>query len=247
MTRLGWVVFEKGTDMHTAAAKLENQPVGEHTLKLAPHNTELPVRNRFISYDSTAPERLRHDAEQAKQLALHLDAECGIVGGCEVVKTRLDSVILPALAASGDPVKRTLDLYLEYLCRVHQYDYYTGMECASPQDFARRSPRSVRSSIPPPTPPRSKDRFADRVDSRVSLRIEQPQSGPAIIQRGGKSLDVQIDKTISLFVRKESESKFRCTECQKLFKAVEFVRKHIRGKHPNIIDEETVPTYPIPY
>lgn len=40
------------------------------------------------------------------------------------------------------------------------------------------------------------------------------------------------------YVLKEEEGKWRCKECKKLFKAVEFVEKHILNKHADIIKPE---------
>lgn len=37
------------------------------------------------------------------------------------------------------------------------------------------------------------------------------------------------------FIKQEEASKYRCKECTKLFKAPEFVLKHISVKHPEVI------------
>lgn len=38
------------------------------------------------------------------------------------------------------------------------------------------------------------------------------------------------------YVKHEDEGKFRCKECLKLFKAAEFVKKHVPNKHPDLLN-----------
>ncbi len=44
------------------------------------------------------------------------------------------------------------------------------------------------------------------------------------------------NKAMLIYIRKEADTKFRCTECQKLFRGDDFCRKHIRTKHPHLIE-----------
>lgn len=37
------------------------------------------------------------------------------------------------------------------------------------------------------------------------------------------------------FVKQEDEGKFRCKDCNKLFKAASFVEKHVANKHPGLV------------
>ena len=38
------------------------------------------------------------------------------------------------------------------------------------------------------------------------------------------------------YIVKEADTKFRCSECQKLFRGDEFVRQHLRSKHPVLVE-----------
>lgn len=80
------------------------------------------------------------------------------------------------------------------------------------------------------------DRFFERLDSRIKLRINKPLDGEEIEKMGGKKLETEEDNVVATYVQKESEGKYRCTECTKLFKGEEFVKKHVRLKHPNLLE-----------
>ncbi|KND02501.1 uncharacterized protein SPPG_02960 [Spizellomyces punctatus DAOM BR117] len=243
MHRLGWIVFEDGTDMMKAFNELNKKSIDNFTFHLAPHHI-LESRTRVAPGETSRPERLRHDLDQIKQLAQVLDEEVGFDqgSGADLVANRLNSIILPALDTSmdtdgdqkeTDKVKRSLDLYITYLRVVHNYDYYGGIESASPEDFARRSAVYLRRPPPPEDKDIRKD-WTDRLDLRVDLRIRKPIDGPEITKLGGKSLEVELDKYLSKHVKKESEGKYRCQECSKLFKGDEFVKKHIKSKHAEV-------------
>ncbi|KAI8924285.1 hypothetical protein BC831DRAFT_416339 [Entophlyctis helioformis] len=146
-------------------------------------------------------------------------------------------------ALNLEHVKRRLDVYLEYLRVVHNYDYYTGVECVSPEDHSRRSGTYLRR--PFSLFRESKDTvsrresFAARLDSRVELRMTKPTSGSLLTKLGGRSVDDEVEKVVGSLVSKEAEGKFRCTTCAKLFKGDEYARKHVRTKHPEALEKPT--------
>jgi hypothetical protein len=45
----------------------------------------------------------------------------------------------------------------------------------------------------------------------------------------------ELSKAAEAFIKQEDEGKYRCKTCQKLFKAVTFVEKHIANKHPEVL------------
>lgn len=51
----------------------------------------------------------------------------------------------------------------------------------------------------------------------------------------GWRLISELTKAVEPFVKQEDEGKFRCKQCQKLFKATSFVEKHIANKHPEVV------------
>ncbi|KAJ3176671.1 hypothetical protein HK101_010391, partial [Irineochytrium annulatum] len=151
-----------------------------------------------------------------------------------------------------EKTKLLLDCCIDYLRRVHWYDFYAGIESDGPEDFCRRVWLNLRKSNPAADaipagnakPHQKSDfqRFSERLDSRVVLRtiILEPGSwgGEELEKIGGKNPELEIDRVLSSkHVSRIEQEKFRCRECTKLFRGDEFVRKHIRGKHPEVIGE----------
>ncbi|KAJ3108590.1 hypothetical protein HDU96_007479 [Phlyctochytrium bullatum] len=151
--------------------------------------------------------------------------------------------------------KLLLDVFIEYLRRVHWYDFYSGCEADGPEDFCRRAWVQLRKTAPASGAPAAEDtsksnnrpymkteyqRISERLDSRVALRtlILSPGSwgGEELEKLGGKNPEAEIDSMLNQkFIAKIEAEKYRCKDCTKLFKGEEFVRKHIRLKHPEIV------------
>jgi hypothetical protein len=135
MSRLGWIVFAPGTDMTAALAQLDNAKMGEYILHVAPQTLFAP-RVRLIPSEAGTIERLKHDNEQIRNLAEHVDGECEITS-LPLLQSRLTEVILKDVTDEIVKVKKSVDLHIAYLNYVHQYDYYSGVESSSPEDHAR--------------------------------------------------------------------------------------------------------------
>jgi hypothetical protein len=141
--------------------------------------------------------------------------------------------------APGDPedinvnvplVKKELDFWILYLHYVHFFDFYTGVESLSPEDHARRGALPMRYAYSAD----SKLSYQiSRVDQMIDMRMGNASEK---IAQYTKDATLETEKTISLYVRKETEGKYRCVECQKLFRGEDFVRKHIRSKHPELFE-----------
>ncbi|KAJ3046592.1 hypothetical protein HK097_000717, partial [Rhizophlyctis rosea] len=257
--RLGWIVFRDGTNMEAAMKTLSAtmsiqipiefdpsaSPPGPDapttrtfTFHLAMHH-HVQVRTKVAPGETNRPERLRADLEQVKRLCGVLDEECGFVyeDGAGGVQRRLDEVLLERCEGKDVEVakdKKALDLYIEYLRRVHTYDYYGGIESTSPEDHARRAATFLRR-------PASRDQirkdWTDRLDERIQLRIQKPIDGELIWKRGGKRVEDFVDQSVTReYVKKEGEGKYRCGSCEKLFRGEEFVRKHVRSKHSELAE-----------
>ncbi|KAJ3333163.1 hypothetical protein HDU76_010917 [Blyttiomyces sp. JEL0837] len=145
---------------------------------------------------------------------------------------------------------KRLDLYIEYLRRVHWYDYYSGVEADGPEDFGRRTWVHLRRPIPEeglePEEKVSKyyksdfQRLSERLDSRVTIRtliLSDSWGGEELERLGGKNPESEVEKGLSKFVAKIDAEKYRCTDCNKLFRGEEFVKKHIKSKHPGVLDQ----------
>lgn len=122
-------------------------------------------------------------------------------------------------------MSKELDLVIVYLHKVHFYDYYHQTESTSPEDHTRKGCITTRKPFAKVKDPQSPPYWLQKLD--VSLRRNPvPPQEPA----------VRTDKEMSRYITKEADTKFRCSECQKLFRGDEFVRKHLRSKHPVLVE-----------
>ncbi|KAI8835559.1 hypothetical protein BC829DRAFT_406320 [Chytridium lagenaria] len=256
--RLGWIVFDEGADLEKAREELNLKKIDDFTLNLAPHNN-MTIRSRLLPAEFNSPERLERDLENARRL---------IEGGAiEAIESRLQDIVFKQEAyqephkeddrmeddeehaaldravdgptpVSTKKTKLTLDILIEYLRRVHWYDFYSGVEADGPEDFCRRAWVHIRKAFSgaeiekdatnsrPSHKKSDYQHFSERLDSRVALRTLVLSPG----SWGGEELE-------KLHVAKIESEKYRCKDCSKLFRGEEFVRKHIRSKHPEVVKE----------
>ncbi|KAK7695549.1 hypothetical protein QCA50_000185 [Cerrena zonata] len=80
---------------------------------------------------------------------------------------------------------------------------------------------------------RNDERWLDWLDSKIALLINRNGVDPK--DYGGKSFEEELSKAAEPHIKQEDEGKFRCKNCQKLFKATTFVEKHIANKHPELV------------
>ncbi|KAJ1560732.1 hypothetical protein HK096_007426, partial [Nowakowskiella sp. JEL0078] len=229
----------------------------DFTFHIAPQQA-IRRYTKIIPFEFNDIDQIKKDINQIKELALALDAEVGINSttlGVHNVQIRLDDIVLPGLNLSNQEVseltleKKTLDMYTEYLRKVHWYDYYSGYETHSLEDFTRRCVAQYRQAAPDVTENNAYKKKLESLDLRTHLRITRPTEGPEFEKLGGKKLDHEIEKKINSVIKVVDEGKYRCpvTTCKKLFKATEYLVKHIRGNaankvigHPELFD--SVPT-----
>lgn len=119
-------------------------------------------------------------------------------------------------------IKQSLDLYIYYLNQVHYFDYYTGVQSYCPEDHVRRGNFPLRREY---DERESMPYWLENLDYTDKINYEPVQK-----------VEVQETKVLTLYVRKESEQKYRCVECQKLFRGEDFCLKHLRTKHSNLIE-----------
>lgn len=220
---------------------LENSTIREHFLKFSMYQPAQPRKSPVPKDLIDIPGRLEIDLKQIIDLAIVLDNECGIPSekGYLMVKEKsgrklsTDSNESDANSVRDELIGK-LTYMIEYLNYVHNYDYFSGLETSSPEDHARNLISNRRGEIPR----NAVDSWIINLDAQINYRIDPAACESLVLKRGGKSMENQIEKRISTAVRNESDSKFRCLECQKLFKADEFVRKHVRTKHPSVVEEE---------
>ena len=127
--------------------------------------------------------------------------------------------------------------------KVHQYDYYGGVEAESIESFIRKVTIYLRPFGQDSSDKSDEESFVGNIDSRIKLKIESPsEDDDRVTQLGGRSLTRVLDGFLASYVKKESETKHRCVECQKLFKGDDYVKKHLKTKHPELVKTITVDT-----
>ncbi|WVQ76941.1 hypothetical protein IAR50_006620 [Cryptococcus sp. DSM 104548] len=89
---------------------------------------------------------------------------------------------------------------------------------------------------------RSKRHFPQKTASEKWLESHSHRLFPLIStdvhlpDYGGRDVEEETKKMCAPLIKQEEESKYRCKECNKLFRAPEFVMKHVTSKHPEITE-----------
>ncbi|KAJ3397826.1 hypothetical protein HDU92_002498 [Lobulomyces angularis] len=244
--RIGWIVFEDEESCKNAIPLLNQKRLDDFTFPIAPSIISVP-KHRFVPFQLGCLERLQKDLAQIKTLGRFLDEESGLGDGIKAVEDRL-AIILNNDAMTDEfdldakqskeikDLKKSVDFYTVYLRRVHLFDYYSGCENSSPEDFLRRHVHfRTRAKTD-----HFADKFLEKLDMKIQLRINKPFDGEDVVKMGGRNFEEEAEKEADNNIIKESEAKFRCKVCQKLFKGEEFVKKHVRAKHQNLFDDLTL-------
>ncbi|CAG8444096.1 8646_t:CDS:10, partial [Diversispora eburnea] len=240
--RLGWIVFEEGTDMDDAYEKLNEQKIDEFVFYLARHKNQTgPVRNRTTPDIANSSDRLKKDLASAIKLVEKLDKDVDeSFNGVQAIKQRL-AIILDKVIK----VKKSLDFHLEYLRRAHLFCYYCGSESDSVEELNRKCPgrhlRSVAGSNDTKSTGKSQKEkqinattWLKTLDHKIYYKTDPSKFESEIEKHGG----LNIKKVIEGFIEEnvvelETGKKFKCSICTKLFKGADFVKKHIDYKHHN--------------
>jgi len=250
--RLGWIVFKEGTDIKTAFEKFNNAKIDDFVFHLAYHQS-LPTRSKTVPEVFSTLDRLKHDLEQSKKLSYALDREVGLDkldgNGCEILQDKIDEFNNNEEYDETKKIKKELDLYIEYLHRVHLFCYYNATEAESIEDYDRKCPvlhrqlpkapaatTSDNESPEKETNAETKDKICERIDNKITMRMNRPMNSEDIEKIGGRNVDSEIDKYVSRHVTKVDEGKYRCRLCTKLFKGESFVMKHIKSKHTESLE-----------
>lgn len=238
MTRVGWVYFEEEVDLEQVCKELDNFKVGNYSIHLVINNAQ-ELKVGVLPKEMSVIARVKVDLEQAKKLAKTLDQAVGISQESGVA-------IIDQWVESDDneekKMHKYLDLIIYYLMKVHQYDYYGGVETDSIEAFCRKVIILLR-PVGDENVSLDNETFTSEIDSRIDLLINlQNLTDEKITQLGGRSLTRVLDSFLASYIKKESETKYRCVECQKLFKGDEYVKKHLKTKHPELVKTITTDT-----
>ncbi|OXG51481.1 arsenite-resistant protein ASR2 [Cryptococcus neoformans] len=77
-------------------------------------------------------------------------------------------------------------------------------------------------------------RIAPLLISSAALNLSEEKDGLRVGDYGGRDPEEELKKLCAPLIKQEEQSKYRCKECNKLFRAPEFVIKHITTKHTDV-------------
>uniref|UniRef100_K3WBH7 C2H2-type domain-containing protein n=1 Tax=Globisporangium ultimum (strain ATCC 200006 / CBS 805.95 / DAOM BR144) TaxID=431595 RepID=K3WBH7_GLOUD len=230
-------------------------------LQVSQHRSRAPLKTP--SYLSV-PERLLFDYAQALQLASALD-KCVFVKDADRKRYGIEALLEhDDVAPVYESEKQKLDVVVAYLRRVHHYIYYAGVQCidmgdimhAHPALFCRPEPTArdleeekarQESSVAGDESVESKSigGWAASLDEKVQAYIkelepsvleEKREKDQALVDEIEAREEAALESTYANYCEKAGDDgKHRCRLCTKLFKAADFVKKHIRNKHPELV------------
>lgn len=199
---------------------------------------------------SSEPRRIQVDIEQALSLVRKLDSEKGIEENilCRVendVRERSHGgsigpvVIIRGLTSvKGLEGTELLDALLTYLWRIHGLDYYGMIETSEAKGF-----RHVRAEGNPSHITTNGTDWEKKLDLRWQERLKRQD--PLEIMTAKEKIDAAAIEALDPYVRKIRDEKYGwkygcgAKGCTKLFHAAEFVHKHLKLKHPELVMELT--------
>ncbi|KAL4318869.1 hypothetical protein GQ457_18G006620 [Hibiscus cannabinus] len=233
---------EDETDIGGKRKRHGRGPTKETDLSLAPKAH--PV--------SSDPRRIQIDIGQAQGLVRKLDSEKGIlenilsgsdndkisrdkshdsVGGVVIIVRGLTSV-------KGLEGVELLDTLITYLWRVHGVDYYGMVETSEARGLRHVRAEGKNSDISI-----NGSEWEKKLDSHWQERLRGLD--PLEVMTAKDKIDAAAVEALDPFVRKIRDEKYGwkygcgAKGCTKLFHASEFVHKHLKLKHPELVIELT--------
>ncbi|KAL1225880.1 Serrate RNA effector molecule [Cardamine amara subsp. amara] len=196
------------------------------------------------------PKRILTDVEQAQALVRKLDSEKGIeenvLSGSETEKSGREKshsgstgpviIIRGLTSVKGLEGVELLDTLVTYLWRVHGVDYYGKVETNEAKGL-----RHVRAEG------KGSDAKGDESESKFDSHWQERLKGqdPLEVMAAKDKIDAAATEALDPHVRKIRDEKygwkFGCGAkgCTKLFHAAEFVYKHLKLKHIELVSELT--------
>ncbi|TMW55033.1 hypothetical protein Poli38472_013795 [Pythium oligandrum] len=229
-------------------------------LQVSQHRSRAPLKTP--SYLSV-PERISADYNQALKLTVLLDNAL-YTKASDLASLGIEALLeKDEVASAYSTEKQKLDVVVAYLRRVHHYIYYAGVQCidmgdimhAHPALFCRPPPTSkdleeeqARKESVGTQEESSESKtiggWAASLDEKVQAYIEELspekiaeklEKEKALVEEIETREESSLESTYSNYAEKAGDDgKHRCRLCTKLFKALDFVKKHIRNKHPEL-------------
>ncbi|XP_002968914.2 serrate RNA effector molecule isoform X1 [Selaginella moellendorffii] len=189
--------------------------------------------------------RVAIDIEQAQALVKKLDTEKGVEGNIlfSSEQQNLSSetggpivIVRGANQVKGLEGIELLDVMLTYLWRVHGLDYYGMMELRElPKGFRHLRGEEKAGDD------NARAEWEKKLDSTWQARLQGQDPVEAML--GKDKSEASMSEALEPYVRKIRDEKYGwkygclATGCSKLFHGPEFVHKHLKLKHPEIVNE----------
>lgn len=201
---------------------------------------------------SSDPRRIHVDIEQAQALVRKLDSEKGIeenilCGSDNDMTNREKShggstgpviIIRGLTSVKGLEGVELLDTLITYLWRIHGLDYYGMIETSEAKGL-----RHVRVEGKASVTNNDGAEWENKLDSRWQERLRGQD--PLEVMTAKEKIDTAAVEFLDPYVRKIRDEKYGwkygcgAKGCTKLFHASEFVHKHLKLKHPELLMELT--------
>lgn len=201
---------------------------------------------------SSEPKRVLIDIEQAQSLVRKLDSEKGIEDNilCRADNERPNRdkshggstgpvIIVRGLASvKGLEGIELLDTLITYLWRIHGVDYYGLIETNEAKGL-----RHIRVDGKNSDGTSNGVEWEKKLDSCWQERLKGQD--PLEVMTAKESIDAAANESLDPYVRKIRDEKYGwkygcgAKGCTKLFHASEYVHKHLKLKHPELVLELT--------
>ncbi|KAF3455214.1 hypothetical protein FNV43_RR05662 [Rhamnella rubrinervis] len=201
---------------------------------------------------SSEPRRIQFDIEQTQALVRKLDSEKGIeenmLCGSDNDKVNREKshagstgpviIIRGLTSVKGLEGIELLDTLITYLWRIHGLDYYGMIETSEPKGL-----RHVRAEAKGGDVTTDEVEWEKKLDSHWQERLQSQD--PLEVMTAKEKIDATAVEAIDPYVRKIRDEKYGwkygcgAKGCTKLFHAAEFVHKHLKLKHPELVMELT--------
>ncbi|RHY30451.1 hypothetical protein DYB32_004315 [Aphanomyces invadans] len=264
--RSAYILYPTAAAATAAMPKLQNllveAPEMPHPLRLQVMIYRARAPLKTPSYMSL-PDRITYDFHQALHVATLLDKQ-----SFDDPSLGIEPILNDVDATKSD--RDRLDIVVAYLRRVHHFIYYAGVQCldmgdvmhAYPAVFVRPAATErdieddkVTCLVFSPTPSTETSgagwgAWSVSLDEKIEAFIKANAPSVveakrvaelAMVQDIETREEVALEPVYNSYTEKAGDDgKHRCLLCTKLFKSLEFVKKHIRNKHPELVVEKIV-------
>ncbi|KAK7283972.1 hypothetical protein RIF29_13722 [Crotalaria pallida] len=201
---------------------------------------------------SSERRRIQVDVQQAQALVRKLDKEKGIEDNilCSSDHNKNDDkarsgsvgpiiIIRGQTSVKGLEGAELLDILVTYLWRIHGVDYYGMIET--------NEAKGLRHVRPERTGHEETSKSGSEWEKKVDLFWQGRLDGqdPLEVMTGKEKIEAAAAEVLDPYVRKIRDEKYGwkygcgAKGCTKLFHASEFVHKHLKLKHPELVVEQT--------